>query len=231
MIIANNYILIYNRFTLLCVGSYLTGILILYTYKGDDIMNQYVTGAIIKKLREERKMTQLELAEKLCISDKTVSKWETGKGYPDITLIEPLANALGISVIELLSGNDVINSNRSSNMRKIKFYVCPICGNVIYGMGEAVISCCGIVLPPLEAEKPDDDHKLRIEQVEDEYYVTIDHEMSKNHYISFIVAIKDNAYELVKLYPEGNAEARFKISRITKFCYYCNKHGLYETLR
>lgn len=191
-------------------------------------MNQYVTGAIIKKLREERKMTQLELAEKLHVSDKAVSKWETGKGYPDITLIEALANTLGISVIELLSGNDVINSNRSFNMRKLKFYVCPICGNVITGTGEAVISCCGITLPPLDAETPDEEHTLNIEKVEDEYYVTLNHEMSKSHYISFIAAIKDNGFEVVKLYPEYNAEARFKISSTRSFYYYCNRHGLYK---
>lgn len=173
-------------------------------------------------------MTQLELAEKLHVSDKAVSKWETGKGYPDITLIESLADTLGISVIELLSGNDVINSNRAFNMRKLKFYVCPICGNVITGTGEAVISCCGITLPPLEDETPDEKHILNIEKVEDEYYVTLNHEMSKSHYISFIAAIKDNGFELVKLYPEYNAEARFKISRTRSFYYYCNRHGLYK---
>ncbi|MGN0518159.1 MAG: helix-turn-helix domain-containing protein [Acutalibacteraceae bacterium] len=191
-------------------------------------MNQYVTGAIIKKLREERKMTQLELAEKLHVSDKTVSKWETAKGYPDITLIESLADTLGISVIELLSGNDVINSNRSFNMMKMKFYVCPICGNVITGTGEAVISCCGITLPPLEPETSDEKHMLNIEKVEDEYYVTVNHEMSKSHYISFIAAVRDNGFEIVKLYPEYNAEARFKISGTRHFYYYCNRHGLYK---
>lgn len=191
-------------------------------------MNQYVTGAIIKKLREERKITQLELAEKLCVSDKAVSKWETGKGYPDITLLEPLANALGISVIELMSGNDVVNSNRGFNMSKVKFYVCPVCGNVITSTGETVISCCGITLPPIEAEEADNEHLLKIEKVEDEYYVTINHEMSKTHYISFIAAIMDNGYELIKLYPQGEAEARFKMRSVRQFYYYCNRHGLYK---
>lgn len=126
-------------------------------------MNQYVTGAIIKKLREEKKMTQLELAGKLCVSEKTVSKWENGKGYPDIAILEDIASSLGISVIELLAGNDIRNSNRSFNMARLKFYICPICGNVIWSTGEAVISCCGVVLPPLEAEMPDDEeHELNI---------------------------------------------------------------------
>ena len=191
-------------------------------------MNQYVTGAMIKRLREDRKMTQALLAEKLHVSDKAISKWETGRGYPDISLIEPLSSALGVSVLELLSGADVVNANRASNMLRVKLYVCPLCGNVIQSTGAALISCCGIVLPALEAEPEDDAHHLQIERVEDEYYVTIPHEMSRTHYISFISAVCDDGVELRKLYPEGNAEARFKI-RDTRFLYwYCNQHGLFK---
>ena len=58
-------------------------------------MNQYVTGAMIRRLREEKRITQQQLADRLGVSGKAVSKWETGRGYPDITLIEPLAAALG----------------------------------------------------------------------------------------------------------------------------------------
>ncbi len=190
-------------------------------------MNQYVTGTMIKRLRENRRMTQQQLAEKLGVSDKAVSKWETGRGYPDISLIEPLADALGVSIIELFSGEDVINTNKAFNMMRMKFHVCPICGNLIQSTGEAVVSCCGIVLPALEAEPEDDDHHLHFERVEDEYYVTIPHEMSKTHYISFILALKDDGCEIRKLYPEGAAEARFKISRTKRFLYYCNQHGLF----
>lgn len=191
-------------------------------------MNQYVTGAMIKKLRESKNITQAELAEQLHISDKTVSKWETGKGYPDISLVEPLAYSLGISVIELLSGSDVPNTNRSHDMRKVKFYVCPICGNIITAVGDAVVSCCGVTLPLMEAEPIDDAHAVIIERSEDEYYVRIDHEMSKSHYISFISAVKDNSIELTKLYPESLAEARFKLSRTKDIYYYCNRHGLFK---
>ena len=116
--------------------------------------NQYVTGAMIKRLREEKKLTQAALAERINVTDKAVSKWETGRGYPDISLVEPLAAALGVSVIELLSGESVVNTNRSSNMLHVSFYVCPVCGNIIHSTGEAVVSCCGIVLPALEAEHP-----------------------------------------------------------------------------
>ena len=191
-------------------------------------MNQYVTGAMIKRLREKKGMTQQQLAERMMVSDKAVSRWETGRGYPDIALIESLAGALGVSIIELFSGEDVVNRNRAFNMLRMKLYVCPICGNVIQGTGEAVVSCCGIVLPALEAEPEDDAHQLRVERVEDEYYVALDHEMSKGHYISFILAVRDNGCEIVKLYPEGNAEARFKIGRAGFVYYYCNRHGLFR---
>ena len=115
-------------------------------------MDNYITGALIRKLREQKNMTQEELADKLCVSSKAVSKWETGRGFPDIGLVEPLAKALGISVIELLSGADIINRNRTADMNKSRFHVCPVCGNVILSAGDAVITCCGITLPPLEAE-------------------------------------------------------------------------------
>ncbi len=190
-------------------------------------MNQYVTGAVIRELREKNKMTQLELAEKLGVSDKTVSKWETGKGYPDITLLEPIAEAFRISVTELISGNPVHNANVSANMLRSKFYVCPICGNVIHGMGEAAIHCHGIQLTPLEAEPTDDRHMILIERVEDEYYVRIDHSMTKEHYISFMAAASSDDMQIRKLYPEGNAEARFKISGVRRIFFYCNRDGLF----
>ena len=191
-------------------------------------MNQYVTGAMIRRLRESRKMTQHQLAEKMMVSDKAVSRWETGRGYPDISLIEPLSRALGVSVIELFSGEDVVNTNKAFNMLRLKLYVCPICGNVIQSSGEAMISCCGIVLPALEAEPEDDAHRLNVERIEDEYYVTIPHEMSRSHYISFILVVRDNGCEIVKMYPEGNAEARFKISGTKYFYYFCNQHGFFR---
>lgn len=191
-------------------------------------MNQYVTGSMIKRLREVKKMTQQQLAEQLNVSGKTISKWETGRGYPDISLVEQLADALGVSIIELFNGEDVVNTNKSFNMMRLKFHVCPICGNIITSTGEAVVSCCGIVLPPLEPEAEDENHHLVLEKVEDEYYVTIPNEMSKKHYISFIVAVKDDGVEMKKLYAEGDAEARFKISRTRYLLYYCNLHGLFK---
>ena len=214
-------------------------------------MNQYVTGAVIRKLREKSGMTQVDLAQVLSVSDKTVSKWETGKGYPDITLLEPIADAFRISVTELLSGNPIRNENVSANMLRSKFYVCPICGNVIHSMGEAAIQCHGVLLSPLEAEPAGEPcaepagepcteqtgsmdkqptgacHAVSIQRVEDEYFVRIEHEMTKNHYISFIAAASPDDMQLLKLYPEGAAEARFRIRGVRRIYFYCNRDGLF----
>lgn len=190
-------------------------------------MNPYVTGEAIRLLREKNRFTQAQLAAMLCVSDKAVSKWETGKGYPDITLLEPLSKALKVSVAELLSGNAVTNGNLSANMLCSMFYVCPVCGNVVHSMGEAAVHCHGVLLRPAEAEEADESHDLHVETVEDEFFVRIDHEMTKQHYISFIAAASSDRLQLVKLYPEGEAEARFKISDVRRFYYYCNRDGLF----
>lgn len=191
-------------------------------------MNQYVTGDVIRRLREDKHLTQEELAQKLFVSGKAVSKWETGHGYPDISLLEPLAQALGISVIELFSGQEIRNKNKHANMARCKFYVCPVCGNVIQSAGEAVVSCCGITLPPLEAEEADEDHPFQVDVVEDEFFVSLHHPMTKEHFISFLAAVSDQGVQMVKMYPEGNAEARFKISRVQILLAYCNRHGLFQ---
>lgn len=190
-------------------------------------MNQYVTGAVIRELREKNNLTQSELAARLNVSDKTVSKWETAKGYPDISLLEPIANVFGISITELLSGNAITNMNVSANMLRSKFYVCPVCGNVLHSMGELSVCCHGIQLVPEQAEPSDEGHKILVERVEDEYYVMIDHEMDKDHYISFIAALSSDGLQLVKLYPEGNPEVRLKIRGVKRVFCFCNKDGLF----
>ena len=189
-------------------------------------MDHYVTGAVIKRLREAKKLTQAELAEKIDVSPKTVSKWETARGLPDISLLDPLAAALDVSVMELMSGNTVFNRNVSANMLRSKFYVCPVCGNILHAMGEAVISCCGVTLPPLDAEEPDDAHRVTLESVEDEQFAAVHHPMTKQHYISFLAYVTSDKVQLVKLYPEGNAECRFRFRGAGYLYWYCNRHGL-----
>ena len=191
-------------------------------------MNTYVTSATIKQLRESRNLTQAELAERIGVSSKTISKWETAKGLPDISLLQPLAQALGISVIELMNGEQIINKNTSANMLRCKFHVCPVCGNVIHSTGNSLISCCGITLPELEAEEADLDHTIRIENVEDEHFLTIAHPMTKQHYISFLAYVTSDRMQMVKLYPEGNAETRLQLRGRGLLYWYCNRHGLFK---
>ena len=191
-------------------------------------MNLYVTGTTIRNLRENRNLTQAELAEELGVSSKTISKWETGKGLPDISLLQPLARALGISLIELMSGQHIINKNISANLLRSHFYVCPVCGNAIHCIGDTVISCCGITLPPLEAEEADEEHLMTIEPVEDEHFITIHHPMTKTHHISFLAFVTSDKLQMVKFYPEGNAETRLQLRGRGYLYYYCNHHGLFR---
>lgn len=190
----------------------------------------YVTGDTIKELRESQKLTQRQLAEKLNVSDKTISKWETGKGLPDIGIIEDLARALGVSIAELLTGDLRINENRSANMKKVHFYVCPICGNIITSVGQGSYSCCGLTLPEQEAETGEEDHLICVETVDHEYFVTIRHPMEKGHYISFIAYVTSGSLEIVKLYPEQDVSVRFRKKGHGFFYAYCNKHGMFRKI-
>ena len=191
-------------------------------------MNTYVTGAAIKQLREKRGMTQAELADKIGVSSKTVSKWETARGLPDITLLQPLAQALGVCVIELMNGEPITNRNVSANLLRCRLHVCPICGNVIHALGDALVSCCGVTLPPMEAEEGDDDHAISIERVEDEHFITVRHPMTKAHFISFMAFVTCDRMQLVKFYPEGNAETRMQLRGRGYLYWYCNRHGLFR---
>lgn len=189
-------------------------------------MNNYITGKIIKELRERQNLTQAQLADKIGVSDKTVSKWETAKGLPDISLIEPLSKALKVSVIELMNGEYISNKNKSGNMLKSKFSVCPVCANVIHSTGESVNSCCGIVLPILEAEPENESHIINCEKIENEIFISLNHPMTKDHYISFIAYVTSDRCEMQKLYPEQNAEVRFFYRGMGQIYAYCNKDGL-----
>lgn len=195
---------------------------------GTNTMNTYVTGAAIRALREKRGMTQHELAAKLFVSDKAVSKWETGKGFPSIALVERLAKTLEVSVPELLSGEAVVNVNRASNMLKSELYVCPVCGNVVHATGSAHVSCCGITLPELEAEPVDEAHEVTVEKIEHEWFVTTAHPMTKEHHLSFVAYVTGDRFELVKLFPESTVEVRFFSLGRGVLYWYCNQHGLFS---
>lgn len=190
-------------------------------------MDKYVTGKIIKQLRQQKNLKQSELAEMLYVSDKTISKWETGKGLPDISLIDSLAKALDVSTQYLLSGEFVLNQNQGGNLKKSNFYVCPICGNVIWSVGESEITCHGITLPKLTPELEDENHIIDVSKNDGELLVTVNHEMSKIHNISFIAFVKPDRTEIVKLYPEQDATVRFKWGRGIIYVY-CKKDGFFK---
>ena len=191
-------------------------------------MASYLTAEAIKTLREQRGLTQRALADAVGVTDKAVSKWESGRGLPDISLVEPLSAALGVSVAELLTGDVRQNANRAANLMRSKFYVCPVCGNVIYALGEGSFSCCGVQLVPCEAEEPDEAHAIAVERIEDEWYVTLDHPMTKDHHISFIAYVSTGGITLVKLYPEQDAAARIRMGMSGAIFAYCNRHGLFR---
>lgn len=189
----------------------------------------YISGKSIKTFRENKNLTQKQLGELISVSDKTVSKWETEKGLPDITLLEPLAYALGVSVAELLSGESITNKNRGGNIAKLKFYVCPVCGNIVFSLGEGAFSCCGISLPPLLPEASDEEHSLSIEHPEGDIYIRFFHPMTKEHHISFAAYVTYDSITLKKLYPEQEPEVRFSFSGKGKILFFCNRNGLFET--
>lgn len=184
-------------------------------------------GKLILSLRKEKRMTQKQLAEAMNVSDKTISKWERGLGCPDVSLLSGLSAVLGVNIEELLSGALSPNRADAGNMRKLEFYLCPRCGNVMTSTGKAEFSCCGRRLAPLVAKPHDAEHELGIETVEDDCYVTFAHDMTKAHYITFVAYVAYDRVLIVKLYPEQAAEARFPMLRGGKLYYCCNLHGLW----
>ena len=196
------------------------------------MINKVHFGKRISLFRQKAGLSQTVLAERLGVTAQAVSKWETGKGLPDIALIEPLAKALGVSVAELLSGACAVNGNRSANMLKTAFYVCPVCGNVVHATGEGSFSCCGITLPvqePEDADQADEMHLVTVEQIDNDRYVRLpNHPMTKQHYVSFIAFVTTDTVRLRKLYPEQEAEARFPLAGSGALYAYCNQHGLFR---
>jgi len=186
------------------------------------------TGKLIYNLRKEKNMTQKELAGALNLSDRTISKWERGMGCPDVSLLGELSQLFCVNIEQLLEGDLISNKSNSGNMKNVRFYVCPTCGNVMFSFGETDMSCCGRKLTALIAEKGRENHSMRVEEIEDDYFVTIYHEMRKAHYISFIAFIGYDRLHFVKLYPEQNAELRIPRMPGNRLYAYCNVHGLCE---
>jgi len=186
------------------------------------------TGKLISQLRCEKGFTQKVVAEKLGICPKTVSKWETGRGFPDVSLISRLSEVFKVEISKLIEGEMPQTKKDAQNVKKTKFYVCKNCGNILTSIGNAEIVCCGRKLVPLEAKPSDDAHKLSIQKIEDDYYITFPHPMTKEHYIAFVSYVRFDRVLTVKLYPEQGGELRFPQMRGGKMYYYCSTHGLFE---
>lgn len=184
------------------------------------------TGRLIAKLRKEKGLTQKNMADALGISNKTISKWETGLGCPDLSLWPDLSTILGAEISQLMEGEIVPNKPDNGNMLKVKFYVCPDCGNILFSSGSASVFCCG---KKLEALKPSDKTvKFEAELSDTEYYITLEHEMTKEHYISFAALVKSDRVYLLRLYPEQNPSFRLPAIRGARLVLYCVKDGLMQ---
>lgn len=185
-------------------------------------------GELLKTLRKSKNLTQKEIADRLGVVPKTVSKWETGHGFPDVSIISALADILGVSERILLTGNLIENSADTGNMKKTKFYVCPQCGSIMQGVGECQVFCCGKILEKVKAQSPNENHTLKIVDDGDEFYLEIDHPMAKEHYVLFVAYVRFDKVLTVRLYPEQDCKVRIPKMHGGKFVYYCNKHGLFE---
>ena len=190
-------------------------------------MDNAKIGALIRRLRKEKKMTQLQLALKLHISDKTVSKWERGLGCPDVSLIRQLSGIFEVDIQNLLAGELSPNGVLGGNLKRIKFYVCPNCGNLVYALTDVSITCCGKKMKPITPVKASEEEKLSVQVFENDFFVSSQHEMTREHYISFVALLTSDTIMLKKQYPEWNLQVRIPVFAHGRLIWYCNKHGLF----
>ena len=190
-------------------------------------MDNAKIGNLIYQLRKEKNMTQLQLAEKLGISDKAVSKWERGLGSPDLSLMPKLSEILGVDLEKLLTGEMPPKKTVNGNMKRMLFYVCPDCGNMITAMADANISCCGKIMTAIKPQKSNERHKLNVEIIETDYYLTTAHPMEREHYITFVALITADGLIMKKLYPQWDMQARIPFRKHGRLVWHCSKDGLF----
>ena len=187
-------------------------------------------GALIRRLRTQQHLTQRQLADELEISDKAVSKWERGQGCPDVSLLPRLAQTLGVEVEGLLAGELSENEQTGGTMKNLHFYVCPVCGNVLAAQAPATVSCCGKKLNPQEAVKAPEEERLSVEVIENDFFITSSHPMTKEHYVSFAALVTGDTLILKRLYPEWDLQTRLPRVGHGKLYWYCVQHGLFYQL-
>ena len=190
-------------------------------------MDNAKIGALIRRLCKEKQMTQLQLAMQLHISDKTVSKWERGLGCPDVSLIGQLSGIFEVDIQNLLAGELSTNGVLGGNLKRIKFYVCPNCGNLVYSLTDASVTCCGKKMKPITPVKASEEEKLFVQVVENDFFVSSQHEMTREHYISFVALLTSDTIMLKKQYPEWNLQVRIPVFAHGRLIWYCNQHGLF----
>lgn len=193
-------------------------------------MDSKKIGQLIYNIRIEKGWTQKQLADEVCISDKTVSKWERGAGCPDISLLSRLCELLGIELEALISGKIIKNEETGGNMKNTQFYICPQCGNIITAVSNAQVSCCGKKLQSLNANKACDEEKLSVEVIDNEYFISSDHQMTKDHYITFVALLTGDSIVLKKQYPEWNLQVRIPQLAHGRLIWHCSNHGLFYQL-
>jgi len=191
------------------------------------IMDCEKVGKLIKKYRLKKGLTQKILAEKLYVSTQAISKWERGKGLPDIGFLTKLSEVLGVNIDVILAGEVARNKQTNGSLRKAKFYYCPYCGNISISTGNAEISCCGEKSLALTPSKPDTEHDVNIELVEDEWFITTEHPMEKDHFISFVAFVSEGAVSFYKQYPEWTLQQRIPKRGHGQLYWFCNQHGLF----
>lgn len=190
-------------------------------------MDQTRTGALIRTLRQQKHLTQRQLADTIGVSDKAVSKWERGCGAPDISLLPRLSQALGTSAEALLRGDLEENDLSNGNMKRVRVCVCPHCGNLVLLSDAADVTCCGQTLQALTPQAPDEAHRLTAELSDGAWYLTSSHPMQREHYLSFTALVDEDTLMLRRLYPEWDAQTRLPYFAHGTLLWYCTRHGLF----
>ena len=194
-------------------------------------MDHTEIGKLLQKLRKEKDLTQCQVGQELGVSAQAISKWERGLGCPDISMLPQLSRIYGVSIGQLLEGDLHTAPKESGNMKRVKFYVCPDCGNIMTSAGDGELHCCGRRLEPLTAKMADLEHLVRTTEIEEDWYITFDHPMRKDHFFRFAAYVTLDRILLVRLYPEQGGE--FRIPQIRgggQLDVYCSNHGLMKQL-
>ena len=190
-------------------------------------MDHVKIGQLIYRLRKEKHLTQLQLANQMNVSDKAISKWERGLGCPDVSSLPDLSKTFNVDLEKLLSGELEVNEVLGGDMRKTNFYICPTCGNMITSMTDTAVSCCGKKLKASQPRKADEGKRLSVEIVENDFFITSRHQMTKEHYIAFVALLTGDSMMLRKQYPEWELQVRIPVFAHGKLLWYCTKHGLF----